>query len=104
MEQSHSLCESLVSQRDEALRESERLRSSFRDVERTLGTRERAHRHRVKGLEEQVHTSRLPFYKSVCLRQYCVVKRLQEMKRTLHVLVYSKLYMNEDVFTVKNFK
>lgn len=57
MEQSHSLCESLVKQRDEAQRESERLRTSFRDVERTLGTRERAHRHRVKGLEEQVHTS-----------------------------------------------
>lgn len=54
MEQSHSVCDSLVRQRDEALREAERLRSSFRDVERTLGTRERAHRHRVKGLEEQV--------------------------------------------------
>lgn len=59
MEQSHGLCESLVSQRDEALRESERLRCSFRDAERTLGTRERAHRHRVKGLEEQVRTARL---------------------------------------------
>lgn len=57
MEQSHSLCESLVKQRDEAQREAERLKASFRDVERTLGTRERAHRHRVKGLEEQVHTS-----------------------------------------------
>lgn len=56
MEQSHSLCESLVKQRDEAQRESERLRSSYRDMERTLGTRERAHRHRVKGLEEQVST------------------------------------------------
>lgn len=56
MEQSNSLCESLVRQRDEAQREAERLKSSFRDVERTLGTRERAHRHRVKGLEEQVHT------------------------------------------------
>lgn len=55
-EQSHSLCESLVRQRDEAQREAERLRTSFRDVERTLGTRERAHRHRVKGLEEQVST------------------------------------------------
>lgn len=55
MEQSHSVCDSLVRQRDEALREAERLRTSFRDVERTLGTRERAHRHRVKGLEEQVH-------------------------------------------------
>lgn len=61
MEQSHGLCESLVSQRDEALRESERLRCSLRDAERTLGTRERAHRHKVKGLEEQVHTARLLF-------------------------------------------
>uniref|UniRef100_A0A3P9BZZ5 Ciliary rootlet coiled-coil, rootletin n=1 Tax=Maylandia zebra TaxID=106582 RepID=A0A3P9BZZ5_9CICH len=56
MEQSHSLCESLVRQREEAQREAERLRTSFRDIERTLGTRERAHRHRVKGLEEQVST------------------------------------------------
>lgn len=54
MEQSHGLCESLVRQRDEAQREAERLRTSLRDIERTLGTRERAHRHRVKGLEEQV--------------------------------------------------
>lgn len=54
MEHSHSLCESLVQQRDEVQREAERMRSSLRDVERTLGTRERAHRHRVKGLEEQV--------------------------------------------------
>lgn len=54
MEQSHSLCESLVRKREEAQREAERLRTSFRDIERTLGTRERAHRHRVKGLEEQV--------------------------------------------------
>lgn len=54
MEHSHSLCESLVQQRDEVQREAEKMRSSLRDVERTLGTRERAHRHRVKGLEEQV--------------------------------------------------
>ena len=55
-EQSQSLCESLVRQRDEAQREAEKLRASFRDLDRTLGTRERAHRHRVKGLEEQVCT------------------------------------------------
>lgn len=54
MEQSQSLCESLVRQCDEAQREAERLRSSFREAERTLGIRERSHRHRVKGLEEQV--------------------------------------------------
>ncbi|MEQ2168101.1 hypothetical protein GOODEAATRI_010965, partial [Goodea atripinnis] len=54
MEHSHSLCESLVQQRDEVQREAERMRNSLRDAERTLGTRDRAHRHRVKGLEEQV--------------------------------------------------
>lgn len=69
MEQSHSQCESLMRQRDDAQRESERLRTSFRDVERTLGTRERAHRHRVKGLEEQVHT------------RHVVVKVYQKVKR-----------------------
>ncbi len=71
MEQSHSVCESLVRQRDEAKREAERLRTSFRDVERTLGTRERAHRHRVKGLEEQVCTAccgnRLVFFQLILL-------------------------------------
>lgn len=56
MEQSHSLCENLVRQRDEARQEAEKLKTSFREVERTLGTRERAHRHRVKGLEEQVES------------------------------------------------
>lgn len=56
MEQTQSLCESLSVQRDEAQREAERLKVSLRDVERSLGTRERAHRHRVKGLEEQVST------------------------------------------------
>lgn len=58
LEQSHGTCESLVRQREEAQREAERLRSSFREAEQTLGARERAHRHRVKGLEEQVNTSR----------------------------------------------
>ena len=59
MEQSHGLCETLGRQREEAQREAERLKTGFRDMERTLGTRERAHRHRVKGLEEQVQTHRL---------------------------------------------
>lgn len=54
LEQSHALCESLARQRQEAQREAERLRSSFREAEQTLAGRERAHRHRVKGLEEQV--------------------------------------------------
>lgn len=54
MEQAHGLCEGLVKHRDESQREAERLRTSLRDLERTLGARERAHRHRVKGLEEQV--------------------------------------------------
>ena len=53
-DQTQSLCESLIVQRDEAKCEAERLKVSLRDVERSLGTRERAHRHRVKGLEEQV--------------------------------------------------
>lgn len=57
LEQSHSLCESLARQREEAQREVERLRSSFKEAERTLGARERVHRHRVKGLEEQVNVS-----------------------------------------------
>jgi predicted Fe-S protein YdhL (DUF1289 family) len=34
--------------------EADRLRTSYREVERALAVRERAHRHRVKGLEEQV--------------------------------------------------
>lgn len=57
LEQSHSLCESLARQREEAQRDAERLRTSFKDAERTLGARERVHRHRVKGLEEQVNMS-----------------------------------------------
>lgn len=57
LEQSHSLCESLARQREEAQRDAERLRSSFKEAERTLGARERVHRHRVKGLEEQVNMS-----------------------------------------------
>lgn len=65
MEQSHSVCESLVRQRDETQQEAERLRASFRDLERTLGSRERTHRHRVKGLEEQVDTSKTCNF-SVC--------------------------------------
>lgn len=54
MEQSQSVCESSLRQRDEAQREADRLRTNYREVERTLATRDRAHRHRVKGLEEQV--------------------------------------------------
>lgn len=57
LEQSHGLCESLARQREEAQRENERLRSSYKEAERTLGARERVHRHRVKGLEEQVNIS-----------------------------------------------
>lgn len=56
MEQSHGLCDNMLRQRDDAQREMERLRTNYRELERTLGTRERAHRHRLKGLEEQVHT------------------------------------------------
>lgn len=57
LEHSHSLCESLARQREESQRDAERLRSSFKEAERTLGARERVHRHRVKGLEEQVSMS-----------------------------------------------
>uniref|UniRef100_A0A8C7KRB4 Rootletin-like n=1 Tax=Oncorhynchus kisutch TaxID=8019 RepID=A0A8C7KRB4_ONCKI len=56
MEQSHNVSESSVRQRDEVMREAERLRVTQREAERTLAARERAHRHRVKGLEEQVST------------------------------------------------
>uniref|UniRef100_A0A8C8DBX3 Rootletin-like coiled-coil domain-containing protein n=1 Tax=Oncorhynchus tshawytscha TaxID=74940 RepID=A0A8C8DBX3_ONCTS len=56
MEQSHNVSESSVRQRDEVMREAERLRVAQREAERTLAARERAHRHRVKGLEEQVST------------------------------------------------
>uniref|UniRef100_A0A673XCW3 Ciliary rootlet coiled-coil, rootletin n=1 Tax=Salmo trutta TaxID=8032 RepID=A0A673XCW3_SALTR len=57
MEQSHNVSESSVRQRDEVMREAERLRVAQREAERTLAARERAHRHRVKGLEEQVDTA-----------------------------------------------
>ncbi|KAG9353126.1 hypothetical protein JZ751_017702 [Albula glossodonta] len=56
MEQSHSISEGSARLRDEAQREAERLRIAQREAERTLAARERAHRHRVKGLEEQVST------------------------------------------------
>lgn len=91
LEQSHGLCESLARQREEAQREAERLRSSFREAEQTLGARERAHRHRVKGLEEQVNMSRdiginsgLILWSRFCrLLQVSTLKEqlLQEMKR-----------------------
>ena len=54
MEQPHSVSESLARQREEAQREAERLRLAHKEAEKTLAARERAHRHRVKGLEEQV--------------------------------------------------
>lgn len=57
MEQSHSESESSVLQRDEVLRETEKLRVTQREAERILAARDRAHRHRVKGLEEQVCTA-----------------------------------------------
>jgi rootletin len=56
MEQSHSESESSVLQHDEVLREAEKLRVAQRELERILAARDRAHRHRVKGLEEQVCT------------------------------------------------
>lgn len=40
--------------RQETELETERLRSAQLQAERLLESRERAHRHRVKGLEEQV--------------------------------------------------
>ena len=42
--------------RSETEMETERLRSSQLQAERTLEARERAHRQRVRGLEEQVQT------------------------------------------------
>ena len=54
MEQSQTAGESSARQRDEVQREMERLRLAQRDAERTLAARERAHRQRTKGLEEQV--------------------------------------------------
>lgn len=42
--------------RQETEMETERLRTAQYQAERTLEARERAHRQRVKGLEEQVHT------------------------------------------------
>ncbi|KAL0154302.1 hypothetical protein M9458_050415, partial [Cirrhinus mrigala] len=56
VEQSHSASEQAARLREDAQREAERLRVSQREAERTLAARERAHRQRVKGLEEQVST------------------------------------------------
>lgn len=50
LEQSHSGSEQAVQ------REAERLRVGQREAERTLAARERAHRQRVRGLEEQLST------------------------------------------------
>ncbi len=43
--------------RQETEHETERLRSSQLQTERLLEARKRAHRQRIKGLEEQVHNS-----------------------------------------------
>lgn len=52
--QSQSLLETATRHRQELQVEIERLRGSQVQAERTLEARERAHRQRVKGLEEQV--------------------------------------------------
>lgn len=56
MEQTHSqaLMETAARHRQELQMEIERLRNAQIQAERTLDARERAHRQRVKGLEEQV--------------------------------------------------
>ena len=53
--------------RDETEMETERLRTSQMQAERTLESRERAHRQRVKGLEEQVspETESLKFFMEI---------------------------------------
>lgn len=56
MEQTHSqsLMETAARHRQELQLEIERLRSAQTQAERTLDARERAHRQRIRGLEEQV--------------------------------------------------
>ena len=53
---SHRLIDLTTRHRAETEMETERLRSSQIQAERTLEARERSHRQRVKGLEEQVAT------------------------------------------------
>uniref|UniRef100_A0A8C7GH56 Ciliary rootlet coiled-coil, rootletin n=1 Tax=Oncorhynchus kisutch TaxID=8019 RepID=A0A8C7GH56_ONCKI len=69
MEQSHSESESSVLQHDEVLREAEKLRVAQRGLERILAARDRAHRHRVKGLEEQVSTLKEQLQQEMSRRQ-----------------------------------
>lgn len=58
LERAHSqrLMELSMRHRQELDTESERLRITQQQAETTLESRERAHRQRVKGLEEQVNT------------------------------------------------
>lgn len=60
MEQAQDLSGGSSRRRQELQLEMERLRSSQQQAERTLDARERAHRQRVKGLEEQVSRWALP--------------------------------------------
>merc|ERR1712156_18323 len=57
-EQSHArrILELTSRHRQEADAEMERLRSAHAQSERTLESRERAHRQRIRGLEEQITT------------------------------------------------
>lgn len=56
LEQNHIVSEQSARLREDAQREAERLRISQREAERALAARERVHRQRIKGLEEQVST------------------------------------------------
>merc|ERR1719471_1758205 len=52
----HRILELTSRHRQEADSEMERLRSAHGQAERTLESRERAHRQRIRGLEEQITT------------------------------------------------
>ena len=54
---SHRLIDVTTRHRSETEMETERLRTAQLQAERTLESREKAHRQRIKGLEEQVCTS-----------------------------------------------
>ena len=60
--------------------ETERLRTAQMQAERTLEARERAHRQRVKGLEEQVSCNKSPFH--------CIINRLNRFlyKAEIHII------------------
>jgi len=52
--------------------ETERLRGAQAQAERSLESRERAHRQRVKGLEEQVSTLKDQLGQEMKKRQQCI--------------------------------